>query len=340
LLIIPVGISITSSYNQGTTILTFIALILFVFVAISMSAGFKSEQSHEDFQKWFLWIYLFFIFDGLLQFFSGQSLFGVVYEAGSSSRLLGASGDDLHYGIFLSVLMPLALWRICRQRPITTLGVIVLSIFLVSLSGARTSIFFAFMSAFILLIRFAPAYRTILVVTALASVLIAYHESPTVKSKFTQMEQFDLSERSLDRLLSWRVSIWRAGMSMLDSHPLTGIGANSFAEAYPSYRVNYHDPLDEHGIYHAHQLYVGLAAETGWPGLAGFLLIIASVLFWWRRAMDVNRRLAAPYAASLGVIIFPINSQPVLYTLWWFPLVLLLFVGMVSALSHDPYGKS
>jgi O-antigen ligase len=340
LLIVPVGISISSSYNQGATILTFIALVLFVFVAISMRAGFRSEQSHEDFQKWFLWIYIFFVFDGVLQYFSGQSLFGITYQAGSNERLQGASGDDLHYGIFLSVLMPLALWRLCERRQTYAISIMMIVIFLVVMSGARTSILFSLLAAILLFFRIGSKYRVISILLVSLVFLVSYQVSPVVKERVMATQIDELSESQLDQLLSWRLSAWKTGLNMLRLNPITGVGANAFEEAYVEYRVNQHDPFPQGGIYHAHQLYVGLAAETGWPGLLGFLLIISSVYVWWRKSSDVSKRLAAPYAASLSVIIFPINSQPVLYTLWWFPLVLLLFVGMVSALSHDPYGKS
>jgi len=340
LLIVPVGISMISSYNQRATFLTFVGLILFIFIAISIRVGFRSEKSHDDFQKWFFWVYLFFVFDGMLQYFSGHSLFGVTYEAGSNQRLLGASGGDLHYGIFLSVLMPMALWRLCERRPVFAIGIAMVVVFLVAMTGARTSMFFSAMSSTLLFFRFGSKYRLISILLVCMAFLASYQVSPVVKERVlvTQVDKF--SESQLDQLLSWRLSAWKTGLNMLRSNPITGVGANAFEEAYVEYRVNQHDPFPEGGIYHAHQLYVGLGAETGLLGLLGFLLIIISAYVWWRKSSDLGKKLAAPYAASLSVIIFPINSQPVLYTLWWFPLVLLLFVGMVSALSHDPHART
>jgi len=340
LLIIPVGLSAYVSYNPQATWLTFIGLVLFIFVALAMRLGFKGEQSYDSFQGWFFWVYIFFLVDGAIQFFIGASIFGVEFVGGKNERLLGASGDDLHYGLFIAVLMPLALWNLVRKNPLVAIGVAAVSVFLVALSGARTSVFFVFLGLLILFFRFFSIYRVVLVIVVIFSIFFAYQESSIIRGKFEQTRFADLTESKLDQVLSWRISAWKTGLNMLDSHPYTGVGANAFEEAYPAYRVNQHDPFRKGGIYHAHQLYVGLAAETGWPGLVGFLLIIVSVVRWWRKAAITNRKLAAPYAATLGVIIFPINSQPVLYTLWWFPLVLLLFVAMVSALSHDPYAST
>jgi len=80
-------------------------------------------------------------------------------------------------------------------------------------------------------------------------------------------------------------------------------------------------------------MYVSIAAETGFPGLLG---LIAAVLFcvrWYWRTDPMRRQAAAPYAWSLLVVAFPINSQPVLYTLWWFPILLLLLCAMLAALD-------
>lgn len=143
-------------------------------------------------------------------------------------------------------------------------------------------------------------------------------------------------EQKLDVILGGRVTIWQTAWNMLQHRPLTGVGAGSFAEAYDRYSLRLDDPYRTHGSYgsptHAHQMYVSVAAESGWPGLAGLVAAVALCGLWFFRAPCERRRLAAPYAASLAVIA-PIQSQPVLYTLWWFPVVLLLLCAMLAALS-------
>jgi hypothetical protein len=80
-------------------------------------------------------------------------------------------------------------------------------------------------------------------------------------------------------------------------------------------------------------MYVSIAAESGICGLAGIVTTVGLCVAWFLQATEAQRAHAAPYAASLAVIAFPIQSQPVLFTLWWFPVVLLLLCGMLSALS-------
>ena len=45
--------------------------------------------------------------------------------------------------------------------------------------------------------------------------------------------------------------------------------------------------------------------------------------------------MAWPFACSLFVASFPINSQPVLFTHWYFPVLLLLVCAMLAALVDD-----
>jgi O-antigen ligase len=85
---------------------------------------------------------------------------------------------------------------------------------------------------------------------------------------------------------------------------------------------------------HAHQLYVGLAAETGLTGLLAFFVVIGLCIRWYWRAPPARRDQAWPYALGLVIYAFPINSQSVLYTHRLFPVLLLLLAGMLAALDE------
>jgi O-antigen ligase len=65
-----------------------------------------------------------------------------------------------------------------------------------------------------------------------------------------------------------RTVLWRAGLSMIRRHPMTGIGLGRFKENVPDYAET-----DMHRI--AHNSYIELGAELGLPALVAF----AGVLF-------------------------------------------------------------
>ena len=73
-------------------------------------------------------------------------------------------------------------------------------------------------------------------------------------------------------------------------------------------------------------------------GLIGLAAIIAAYILcvaWYFMAAPTRRNLAWPFALSLFVASFPINSQPVLFTHWYFPVLLLLLCAMLATLGDD-----
>lgn len=78
-----------------------------------------------------------------------------------------------------------------------------------------------------------------------------------------------------------RLSIWQAGIRMVERFPLTGVGPFVFAKIYPLVRT----PDGEPSAYHAHSFLLTIFAETG-------LLGVCAVLFsWWRFIVVLNERL-------------------------------------------------
>jgi len=78
-----------------------------------------------------------------------------------------------------------------------------------------------------------------------------------------------------------RLSIWQAGIRMVERFPVTGVGPFVFAKIYPLVRM----PDGEPTAYHAHSFLLTIFAETG-------LLGVCAVLFlWWRFIATLNERL-------------------------------------------------
>lgn len=78
-----------------------------------------------------------------------------------------------------------------------------------------------------------------------------------------------------------RLSIWQAGIRIVERFPLTGVGPFVFAKIYPLVRT----PDGERSAYHAHSFLLTIFAETG-------VLGVCAVLFsWWRFIVVLNERL-------------------------------------------------
>lgn len=339
LLLGPVLISIPGSFNPNGSVMVALILILFSVAGLALMHGLKTADGHAWLQRWLTIVLLVWLGDGFIQYFLGYDVLGI--PMGSDGRMMGPFADNLHFGLFMTVLMPIMLWRMAKDRPLAAIAVIALIGFVAGMSGARSNILFYLLAIATLMPRFGWWHRALIVLALLVAVVAAVGQSDTTASKFQQFygsaDKQSLFQK-LDHILSGRMIIWETAGEMVKDRPLTGIGAGSFADAYDHYATRPEDPFRsgggyEGGVYHAHQMYVSIAAESGLIGLAGLLISVALVIKWFFQAPAGLRALAAPYAASLAVIAFPIQSQPVLYRAWWFPIVLLLLCGLVIALQ-------
>ena len=94
----------------------------------------------------------------------------------------------------------------------------------------------------------------ILILFALVTGLIAYSDSAFVNRILSAFTMSDSSE-------GVRVGIWVSTSSMIADHPFTGIGWGTYQFVYPQYNYYIADPNII--IYHAHNIYLNVAAVSG-----------------------------------------------------------------------------
>ncbi|TCS71307.1 O-antigen ligase [Sulfuritortus calidifontis] len=338
LLGVPVLISIPGSYDIQGSLSVAAVLLLFYIAGLALLQGLKRSEDQQWLQKWLLIVLLAWTMDGWIQYLFGRDLLGVPF--GEDGRILGPFGGNLHLGIFLTVLMPATLWHLAKERPWVALVILALIAFIAGMSGARSNVVFLLLGSALLFTQFAWRQRLLMAPILAGMLALTVALSPTLPAKISQFSSFTTNTglfQKIDNALSLRLTIWETGWHMLQDRPFTGVGTSAFAEAYDTYSPRTDDPFRNGGPmktpYHAHQMYVSIAAESGWPGLIGLMVAIGLCASWFFRAPQAYRHQAAPYAASLAVIVFPIQSQPVLYTIWWFPIVLLLLCSMITSLS-------
>jgi len=71
-----------------------------------------------------------------------------------------------------------------------------------------------------------------------------------------------------------RMAHWQAALSMIASHPLTGVGAGNYPAAYELYSL----PGWNEALGHAHNFYLNVAAEMGIPALVVYLWFLITAL--------------------------------------------------------------
>jgi O-antigen ligase len=148
--------------------------------------------------------------------------------------------------------------------------------------------------------------------------------------------QFDPSYRF--NTFEGRVQIWSDTLNMLRDHPIFGAGLRAYTQVMAPYVTHGRTPE-----LYPHNIYLAMWSELGLLGLAGFLILMALMLWrGWRafaRATGFHRALLWGTAASFvtvavhGLVDTPIYKND-LATLFW--IVAALQVAAIAALNSAP----
>ena len=112
--------------------------------------------------------------------------------------------------------------------------------------------------------------RRLLWVLGPALLLVGFFAREEVLSRITSI--FNPTDTSA----TLRMALWESTWGMISDHPLTGVGWGAYQFVYPQYDFFIQNP--DTIIFHAHNLYLNIAAELGLPGIAFFLLALATHL--------------------------------------------------------------
>lgn len=150
---------------------------------------------------------------------------------------------------------------------------------------------------------------------------------PAVRERIERTTQaLTASEAGVDSALSGRSRIWSAAVCMAREHPVNGVGARGFREAFPACdpQPGERAAWGEGPALHAHQVVLEVASETGGFGL--LLWLAGAALAWraWRYADARSRVQAQPAALALLVTVFPLNTHLAFYSTFWGGLTLML----------------
>ncbi|MFH1377662.1 MAG: O-antigen ligase family protein [Planctomycetota bacterium] len=280
-----------------------------------------------------------------------RSIFGDAFRLpgipiSDGRRFVSIFNNPNHFGFFLVVATPVALASLIRwvrfgkragsQRGIryallVGFGLLAGLCWLLTLSRGAIAAGAFSLAAFAFLSRSAFDWRketTVAVIGAcVAAGLVAFGFDWTkISARFA----------TLDISMSQRLEIWKQTLSLIADHPLTGVGARGFREAFRPYA-----PVTISGDWpYAHNTILTFASEFGLPAL---IVLIAAIVIWFRAvgrkylqlARDNRRNLSSdPFdiilpAAALsamigGILAALVDSGP------FVPLNLFVLAGISS----------
>jgi putative inorganic carbon (HCO3(-)) transporter len=206
-------------------------------------------------------------------------------------RLAGPIGEKNRYAQIMLMLMALGIMQVGAEKSRWLKVAALLSAALAAIAIALTfSRGAALAAGIILLVMVALRYiRISHVVAAAALIAVVLIAVPTYGARVTTITGLfslfseDSAAGAADNSLLSRATENLTALSVWADHPLVGVGPGEF----PSY---YRDYADEIGISvraqdrEAHNLYLGIAAETGALGLIAFLGAVIATLWQLARA--------------------------------------------------------
>jgi O-antigen ligase len=287
---------------------------------------------------------LFFGIDAIKQAISGHPMCSAD-ETAAADRLSGVLGPcNLKLGQVLASLSPFVLYAAGRRfhtvgwlLAAAALGVVML------LAGSRAS-----WITFALVLLFSGwrllGWKKLLGVFVFGAVALAVMTAtvPQVRERIERTTHaLSANETGVDSALSGRGRIWGAALCMAREHPVNGVGARGFRDAFPACDPDPAQPpaWGSGPALHAHQIVLEILSEAGGFGLLLWLSGVALAWRAWRFADENAREDARPAMLALAATVFPFNTHLAFYSTFWGGLTLLLaalYAG--SLLSRDARG--
>ncbi len=272
---------------------------------------------------------LFWSMDQLKWAVSGHGLCSP-QEMAAVDRLSGVLGPcNLKFGQVLASLSPFLLFAASRRAGITgwSLAAAAVGVVLV-LAGSRAAwLTYALVLVFsgwrLIGVRGLLACIAVGAVAALALTVTV----PQVGDRIARTAMaWEGENDGVNQALSGRAQIWAAAACMIEEHPINGVGARGFRDAYPGCNPSpaAQEVWGAGPALHAHQILLEILSETGILGLLLWLAAVAQAWRAWRFAPPQAREHARPAMLALAVTVFPLNTHLAFYSTFWGGLTLLL----------------
>lgn len=142
-----------------------------------------------------------------------------------------------------------------------------------------------------------------------------------------------------------RINIYKTSLNMIRSHPVIGVGVNTYCLNYQKYKIKETSGFTGDARYYAHNIFLHMAGEIGLLGLAIFIwLLLLFFKTWYSYFKSINSDFFKICCLGLaaGIIAFLINGltetnlyYPKVATLFWYQVGLSLGLFKLNKEKKD-----
>ncbi len=344
---IPMLISSFDSYLPQKSWMSTLAALRFLAAVLSMAVLLRAESARWRVIRWTAFLLLFWAIDGFVQLLFGNDLFGIAMNPDRLNALFIKQYQ--FFGPTLAILSPILLEYARRYWPAWAwVAAFTLTLGAVLIAGMRAGwLIMGLVLVVYMWLMLRPENRDLrkisLSIPAFVAVAIigSYLVSPLFQARVEQSLAITQgSHAALDAASTYRMPIFKTSLVMYRAHPVNGVGVRAFPKAYMEYAA----PDDIHikrsggksGATHAHNLVLEVMADTGSIGVLGMLAGLILAIRFWRSLSPARRYEAFPFALSLVLVLFPLNSYFALYGTYLSSLIWVLFGLWVACIDDAP----
>jgi O-antigen ligase len=287
------------------------------------------------FSKILFFVLLLVSLDTLLQYFSGEDIFGNVITSSHGKRLAGPFGDEYIVGAYLSKLAFISVFfLIDKNKKYHLILYLLFTLLVVILSNERmASIMFiiTFFIYFIFSINFSYKKKIIFISILISALTLLFLFNKDLKNHFINhtFDQIGLTQKGIVLNEQPHYSVWDSqwgahfltAYEIFKSKPILGSGIKSFrVECRKAYyeKINSAEYKARCNT-HPHNIYFEILAETGILIFVPFVLLnliltykLIYILFYRKKLNDFNLLIFCSYT----ILFFPIQTTGAFFSTW------------------------
>ena len=324
--LLPGLLSLPGAFDFDRALSTAARLTAYGFAGLLFLRLSPSESQWPNTVLWVTGLLVLWSLDGIVQEWRGVSLSGYPLFTGlpEGHKVTGSMGLD--YGPNLAVLSPFLFETLRlhgRRLPVLWLAVPLLAV-AVSLSASRYSALLLLVSTMLCVAlwvrgRASNHYWTpvFVVVLSMGGLLLPILLVPHLAERLLLLGgSLSASEMEANAALAFRPELWKASWVLFTENWLNGVGLRGASGAmYPILAASefYPDAMLSR-TWHPHLGILEIAADTGVPGVLGYLLFLIMVVRWMLVANSASQGVTTTFLCIALLAMFPLSSALSMYS--------------------------